>query len=49
VSAAYLGTALVHRISERFLERMILVLLVMIVSAFRIFRDRRPLETPPAD
>ncbi|MEW6637413.1 MAG: sulfite exporter TauE/SafE family protein [Actinomycetota bacterium] len=33
VSAAYLGTALVHRISEYFLERVILVFLVVIGSA----------------
>ena len=33
VSAAYLGTALVHRVSERLLERVILVLLVVIGSA----------------
>src|SRR5215210_4195254 len=30
VSAAYLGTALVHRVSERLLERVILVFLVVI-------------------
>src|ERR671917_1834081 len=39
VSAAYVGTALVHRISERLLERVILVFLVgigtaLIVEAF---------------
>lgn len=33
VSAAYLGTALVHRVSERLLERVILVFLVVIGSA----------------
>jgi uncharacterized membrane protein YfcA len=33
VSAAYLGTTLVHRISEHLLERVILVFLVMIGSA----------------
>jgi uncharacterized protein len=33
VSAAYVGTALVHRISERLLERVILVFLVVIGSA----------------
>jgi len=33
VSAAYLGTALVHRISEHLLERFILVLLVVIGAA----------------
>lgn len=33
VSAAYVGTALVHRISERLLERFILVFLVVIGSA----------------
>ena len=33
VSAAYLGTALVHRVSERLLERVILVFLVIIGSA----------------
>src|SRR5918997_6296466 len=32
VSAAYVGTALVHRISERLLERVILVFLVVIGS-----------------
>ena len=33
VSAAYVGTALVHRASERLLERLILVFLVVIGSA----------------
>src|SRR5215218_5796452 len=33
VSAAYVGTALVHRVSERLLERVILVFLVVIGSA----------------
>jgi uncharacterized protein len=33
VSAAYVGTALVHRVSERLLERVILVFLVAIGSA----------------
>ena len=33
VSAAYFGTALVHRVSERLLERVILVFLVVIGSA----------------
>lgn len=33
VSAAYFGTALVHRVSERLLERIIFVLLVVIGSA----------------
>lgn len=33
VSAAYLGTALVHRVSERLLERVILVFLVVIGTA----------------
>lgn len=33
VSAAYVGTALVHRVSERLLERIILVFLVVIGSA----------------
>src|SRR5215212_5343766 len=33
VSAAYIGTALVHRISERLLERVILVFLVVIGTA----------------
>src|SRR5215210_8040436 len=33
VSAAYVGTALVHRVSEHFLERIILVLLVVIGTA----------------
>ncbi len=33
VSAAYLGTALVHRVSEQLLERVILVFLVVIGSA----------------
>ena len=33
VSAAYLGTALVHRVSEHLLERVILVFLVVIGSA----------------
>ncbi|HKH12369.1 MAG TPA: sulfite exporter TauE/SafE family protein [Rubrobacter sp.] len=33
VSSAYLGTSLVHRISERLLERVILVFLVVIGSA----------------
>src|SRR5919112_953004 len=33
VSAAYFGTALVHRVSERLLERIILVFLVVIGSA----------------
>jgi uncharacterized protein len=33
VSAAYVGTALVHRISERMLERLILVFLVVIGTA----------------
>ena len=33
VSAAYVGTAVVHRISERLLERVILVFLVVIGSA----------------
>ena len=33
VSAAYVGTALVHRVSERLLERVILVFLVVIGTA----------------
>jgi uncharacterized membrane protein YfcA len=33
VSAAYVGTALVHRVSERLLERVILVFLVVVGSA----------------
>jgi uncharacterized membrane protein YfcA len=33
VSAAYVGTGLVHRVSERLLERVILVFLVVIGSA----------------
>src|ERR671914_2340134 len=33
VSAAYVGTALVHRVSERLLERIILVFLVVIGTA----------------
>src|SRR5215211_3078848 len=33
MSAAYVGTALVHRISERLLERIILVFLVVIGTA----------------
>src|ERR671917_1850542 len=33
VSAAYFGTALVHRVSERLLERVILVFLVVIGTA----------------
>src|SRR5829696_2092508 len=33
VSAAFVGTALVHRVSERLLERVILVFLVVIGSA----------------
>src|SRR5919107_4823203 len=33
VSAAYFGTALVHRVSERLLERVILVFLVVIGAA----------------
>src|ERR671914_1735033 len=33
VSAAYVGTALVHRVSERLLERVILVFLVVIGAA----------------
>jgi uncharacterized membrane protein YfcA len=33
VSAAYVGTALVHRLSERLLERVILVFLVVIGTA----------------
>jgi len=33
VSAAYMGTALVHHVSERLLERAILVLLVVIGTA----------------
>src|SRR5215216_2678908 len=34
VSVAYVGTALVHRVSERLLERVILVFLALIVEAF---------------
>lgn len=36
VSAAYLGTALVHRVSEHALERVILVFLVIIGSALAV-------------
>jgi uncharacterized protein len=36
VSAAYVGTALVHRVSERLLERVILVFLVVIGAALMV-------------
>jgi uncharacterized protein len=45
VSAAYLGTALVHRVSERLLERVILVFLVGIGSAL-IAEAFLPQEVP---
>src|SRR5918998_1873186 len=45
VSAAYFGTALVHRVSERLLERVILVFLVVIGSAL-IVEALLPQEVP---
>lgn len=45
VSAAYLGTALVHRVSEHLLERVILVFLVGIGSAL-IVEAFLPQEVP---
>jgi uncharacterized protein len=45
VSAAYLGTALVHRVSERLLQRVILVFLVVIGSAL-IVEAFLPREVP---
>jgi uncharacterized membrane protein YfcA len=45
VSAAYVGTALVHRISERLLERIILILLVVIGAAL-VVEAFLPTEIP---
>src|SRR5215217_5292936 len=45
VSAAYVGTALVHRVSERLLERVILVFLVVIGTAL-IVEAFLPQEVP---
>jgi uncharacterized membrane protein YfcA len=45
VSSAYVGTALVHRISERLLERFILVFLVVIGSAL-IVEAFQPQDVP---
>jgi uncharacterized membrane protein YfcA len=45
VSAAYVGTALVHRVSERLLERVILVFLVVIGAAL-IVESFLPQDVP---
>jgi uncharacterized protein len=45
VSAAYVGTALVHRVSERLLERVILVFLVVIGTAL-IVESFLPQDVP---
>ena len=45
VSAAYVGTALVHRVSERLLERVILVFLVVIGTAL-ILESFLPRDVP---
>ena len=45
VSAAYLGTALVHRVSERLLEQVILVFLLLIGSAL-VVEAFLPQEVP---
>jgi predicted tellurium resistance membrane protein TerC len=45
VSAAYVGTALVHRVSERLLERVILVFLVVIGAAL-IVESLLPQDVP---